>query len=66
MRVIFGALLFLLAAEGAQAATVVIMTDPMTLERRTMIIEDKGPHRVLLCALPPSVSGCREIKPRRN
>ena len=65
MRFMIGATLLLLAAEGAQATTVVIMTDPMTLERRTMVIDDRGPNRILLCALPPAVSGCRDITPRR-
>ena len=65
MRMILGAALFLLMAEGAKATTVVIMTDPMTLERRTMVIDDKGPNRILLCSLPPAVSGCRKITPRR-
>jgi hypothetical protein len=54
------------AAQPAEAATVVILTDPMTLERRTMVLDDKGPDRVLLCTMPPATSGCRELTPRRR
>ncbi|GAA4020544.1 hypothetical protein GCM10022280_21210 [Sphingomonas swuensis] len=59
-------LLLMLSATTAQAATVVIITDPMTLERRTMVLDTKGPDRVLLCAMPPAMSGCRDVTPRRR
>ena len=52
-----------LTATPAQAAKIVIMTDPMTLERRTVVIESPGPDRVYVCAMPPAVAGCREIVP---
>ena len=52
------------AASSAQAATVVIMVDAMTLERRTVVIPSRG-DRILLCAMPPAVSGCRDLTPRR-
>jgi hypothetical protein len=53
-------------AAPAEAAKVVILTDPMTLERRTVVIDDKGPDRFFVCAVPPALSGCREITPRRR
>ena len=53
-----------LVAAPAEAAKIVILTDPMTLERRTVVIDEPGPDRVYLCAMPPAVSGCRDITPR--
>jgi hypothetical protein len=53
-----------LTAAPAQAAKILILTDPMTLERRMVVIEQPGPDRVYLCALPPSVAGCRDVTPR--
>lgn len=59
--------LLLLAASGAgHAATVVILTDPMSLQRRTMVLESPGPDRVLLCALPPATTGCVDVTKRRR
>jgi hypothetical protein len=55
----------LLVPSVASAATVVIMTDPMSLEKRTLVLNTPGPDRVLLCAMPPAVSGCRELSVRR-
>lgn len=55
----------LLVPSAASAATVVIMTDPMSLERRTVVLNTPGPDRVLLCATPPAVSGCRELPVKR-
>jgi len=68
MRVRIAGFLLLMSAMGgsAQAATVVIVTDPMTLERRAMVVDSKGPDRVLYCALPPATSGCRDVTPRRR
>jgi len=56
----------LLSAVPAHAAQILIITDPMTLERRTVVLDQPGPDRVLLCALPPAVSGCRDVTPRRR
>ena len=60
---------FLLAAlvvtaTSAQAAKIVILTDPMTLERRVVVIDQAGPDRVYFCAMPPAVAGCREVTPQ--
>ena len=66
MRVFLSLPLALLAltAAPAQAAKILIITDPMTLERRMVVIEQPGPDRFYLCAMPPAVSGCRDITPR--
>ena len=53
-----------LAASPAEAAKILILTDPMTLERRMVVIEQPGPDRVFLCAMPPAVAGCRDVTPR--
>jgi hypothetical protein len=49
----------------AGAATVVILTDPMTLERQTIVLNRKGPDRVLMCMAPPAVSGCTQVPLKR-
>lgn len=54
----------LLAATPASAAKILILTDPMTLERRMVVIDQPGPDRFYLCATPPSLAGCREVTPR--
>ena len=53
------------AATASNAATIVIVTDPMTLERQTYVLNPKGPHRVLMCTAPPATSGCTEIPIKR-
>jgi hypothetical protein len=53
-----------LTAAPAQAAKIVILTDPMTLERRVVVIEQAGPDRIYLCATPPATSGCRDVTPQ--
>ena len=58
--VLLGAL-SLAAPEVASARMIVVLTDPMGLERRTVVIETPGPPRVLLCSAPPAVFGCREV-----
>ena len=35
-------------ASPAAAATIVILTDPMTLERRTVVVDPNGPDRAYL------------------
>jgi hypothetical protein len=52
----------LLASSGAaQAATIVIIVEPMTLDHYTKVIDTPGPDRVLMCMAPPSTSGCTEV-----
>lgn len=54
------------AASSASAATILIIKDPMTLESRTVVLDTRGPDRALLCMAPPAMSGCTEIKVRRE
>ena len=57
----------LTSAAAAQGTTVVIIVEPMTLQRYTKVLDTPGPDRVLMCMAPPSTSGCTEVpvKPRR-
>ena len=68
MRVYPGFLLAMLAltAAPAEAAKIVILTDPITLERRVVVIDQPGPDRVYLCAMPPAVAGCRDVTRRER
>ena len=58
MTTAFAALALPAAAAPASAATIVILTDPMTLERRTVVVDPNGPDRAYLCMLPPGQAGC--------
>ena len=55
-----------LAAAPASAATIVILADPMTLERRTVVLDPNGPDRAFLCMLPPGQAGCQRLAVRRG
>jgi hypothetical protein len=55
-----------LTAASANAATVVILTDPMTMERQTIVVDRNGPDRVLMCMAPPATSGCTELPVKRS
>jgi hypothetical protein len=48
-------------ASPAGAATIVVLTDPMTLERRTVVVDPNGPDLAFLCMLPPGQAGCVRI-----
>ena len=48
-------------ASAAQAATVVIIVEPMTLERYVRVIDTPGRDRVLMCMAPPATSGCTDV-----
>jgi hypothetical protein len=62
MIVRFGLAAALLASAGvAQAATIVIIVEPMTLDHYTKVIDTPGRDRVLMCMAPPSTSGCTEV-----
>ena len=52
-------------ASPAAAATIVILTDPMTLERRTVVVDPNGPDRAYLCMLPPGQAGCQRLEIKR-
>ena len=49
----------------AQATTVIIYIDPMTLDHYTRVIDTPGPDRALMCMAPPAVSNCKEIPVKR-
>ena len=53
-----------LTASPAQAAKILILTDPMTLERRMVVVDEPGPDRIYMCAMPPAVAGCRDVTPK--
>jgi hypothetical protein len=50
----------------AQATTLYVFTDPMTFERRAVVIDPKGPDRTYLCTMPPSQAGCQLVKRTRG
>ena len=56
----------LATAAPAQAATIYIFTDPMTLERKTVIVDPDGPDRAFLCMMPPAVAACQAVPLRRE
>jgi hypothetical protein len=64
-HVLIAGLVTAFASTAAQAATIVVFTDPMTMERRTVIVDSSGPDRAFLCMLPPGDSGCRAVPIRR-
>ena len=47
-------------ASPAGAATIVILADPMTMEKRTVVVDPNGPDRAYLCMLPPGQAGCQQ------
>ena len=49
------------SASAAQATTVVIYVEPMTLERYVKVLDTRGPDRVLMCMAPPATSGCTDV-----
>ena len=52
-------------ATPAGAATIVILADPMTMEKRTVVVDPNGPDRAYLCMLPPGQAGCHRLEIRR-
>lgn len=56
----------LAAAAPASAATVVVYTNPETLERHAVVVDPGGPDRMYLCMLPPAETGCQRIHARRR
>ena len=51
----------LASASAAQATTVVIFVDPLTLEKYTRVFDTPGRDRVLMCMAPPGTSDCTEL-----
>ena len=60
VRLVFAAAL-LLCSGTAQATTVVVFVEPMTLDRYTRVFDTPGPDRFLMCMAPPSTAGCTEL-----
>jgi hypothetical protein len=56
----------LLAAAPAGAATIVVFTNPETLERKMVVVDDDGPDRVFMCMLPPGEAGCHRVAVKRK
>ena len=50
----------------AAAATIIILSDPFTLDRRLVVMNTPGPDRVLMCSAPPAMAGCRALPVRRK
>jgi len=63
VRVGIAALIFGSSA-AAQATTVVIYVEPMTLERHVQVIDTPGKDRILMCMQPPATSGCTDVTNR--
>ena len=53
-------------ASPVSAATIAILVDPMTLEKRTVVVDPKGPDRAYLCMLPPGQAGCQRLAIKRD
>jgi hypothetical protein len=59
------AVALLACSAAAQATTVIIYIDPMTLDRHMRVIDTPGPDRLLMCMAPPAISGCTEVPIKR-
>jgi len=53
------------SAGAAQATTVIIFVEPLTLEKYTRVFDTPGPDRGLMCMAPPSTAGCTELPIKR-
>ena len=56
----------LAGAHAAGATTIIVYTDPMTMARRTVVLDTPGPHRVFLCMAPPAEAGCTAVPVRQR
>ena len=54
------------SSAAAQAVTLVITIDPMTLDHYTQVINTKGPDRAIMCMAPPAEPNCREVAFKRG
>ena len=54
------------AATPASAATIVVFTNPETMEMRTVVVDQDGPDRLFMCMLPPGEAGCHQVRIRRK
>ena len=53
-------------ARPAAAATIVVFTNPETLERKMVVVNREGPDRVFMCMLPPGEAGCHQVSVKRR
>ena len=60
------AIILLASAGMAQATTIVIFVDPLTLDKYTRGFDTPGPDRVLMCMAPPATSGCTELPLKKH
>jgi hypothetical protein len=60
------AVILLASAGMAQATTIVIFVDPLTLDKYTRVFDTPGPDRVLMCMAPPATSGCTEVPLKKH
>ncbi len=65
IHVLIAGLATVFGSTGAPAATILVFTDPMTMDRRTVVVESKGPDRAFVCMLPPGDAGCRAVPIKR-
>jgi hypothetical protein len=56
----------LAGAQPAHAATIVVFTNPETLEQRMVVVDRDGPDRVFMCMLPPGEAGCHQLPVKRR
>ena len=54
------------AVAPAHAATIVVFTNPETLEQRMVVVDREGPDRVFMCMLPPGEAGCHQVPVKRR
>ena len=66
MTTVLAALALPAVASPATSATIVILADPMTLEKRTVVVDPNGPDRAYLCMLPPGQAGCQRLAVKRG
>jgi len=50
------------SSAAAQATTIIIFVEPMTLERYTRVFDTPGPDRAFMCPAPPAAGSCTEIR----
>lgn len=55
-----------LAATPAGAATIVVFTNPETMQSKTVVLSEDGPDRVFMCMLPPGEAGCHQVRLKRR
>ena len=64
VRLLLAAAVAIGSASAAQATTVVIFVEPMTLDHYVRVFDTPGKDRVLMCMAPPATSGCTDVTNR--